>query len=196
MAAGRIPSRIGQLAVTAGALGLVLSACSSSGSSTAKAAAQKPAGTGAVVDSAHSARYGTILVTASGRTLYMFTADTSSTSNCSGACVPVWPPLTTTGTPRAGSGVSSSLLGTITRPGGARQVTYGGDPLYTFVRDSAAGQVTGEGVDNFGGLWYVLGTSGKPVKAPTGTGTAGSSGSGGHGSSGSGSSGSGSGYSY
>jgi predicted lipoprotein with Yx(FWY)xxD motif len=199
MAVGRIPSRAGRLVLAAAGLGLVLSACSSSSSTTARTAAQKPAGAGTVIDSVHSSRYGTILVSASGRTLYMFTADTSTTSNCRGACVPVWVPVTTTGTPRAGAGVTVSLLGTITRPGGSHQVTYGGHPLYTFVRDSADGQVNGEGIDNFGGHWYVVDTAGHPVTAPT-SGTAGvTSGAAGYGSSGtsSGSSaGSSSGYSY
>ena len=197
MAVGRIPSRAGRLVLAAGGLGLVLSACSSSSSSTARAATQKPAGAGTVIDSVHSAPYGTILVTASGRTLYMFTADTSTTSNCRGACVPAWPPVTTTGSPRAGAGVTPSLLGTITRSGGSHQVTYGGHPLYTFVRDSAAGQVNGEGVDNFGGHWYVVDTAGHPVKAAPTSGKAGAtSGAAGSGSSSGSTSGSSSGYSY
>ena len=42
----------------------------------------------------------------------------------------------------AGTGVSASKLGTVTRSGGVLQVTYGGKPLYWFVGDTAAGQVT------------------------------------------------------
>jgi hypothetical protein len=65
----------------------------------------------------------------------------------------------------AGSGVQASLLGTVTRSDGSKQVTYGGHPLYMFSGDSAAGQVNGEGITSFGGTWYALDASGQPVKA-------------------------------
>jgi|GEM_PF-555560 len=148
------------------ALAWALAACGSSSSTSGSAAASHAStstATGTTVASAPSARYGTILVTATGRTLYMLTGDSPAASICTGACVTAWPPLTTTGAPRAGSGVNAQLLGTITRADGTRQVTYAGHPLYTFFRDSAAGQVNGEGIDNFGGIWYVLDTAGTPV---------------------------------
>lgn len=146
-------------------LAVALGACSSSpaaGSSSSTTAAPS-SGTGASVSSAASSKYGTILVDSSGRTLYMLSGDSSTASICTAPCAAVWPPLTTTGSPQAGTGVKASLLGTITRSDGSKQVTYGGHPLYTFSHDSAAGQVNGEGINNFGGTWYVLGTSGQPV---------------------------------
>jgi predicted lipoprotein with Yx(FWY)xxD motif len=146
-------------------LGLVLAACSSSTTS-AKATPTTSAATGTTVGSATSAKFGTILVTSTGMTLYMNSGDSTTTSVCTSACTPIWPPLTTSGGPKARSDVKASLLGTLTRPDGSKQVTYNGHPLYTFVNDAAAGQVNGEGIVHFGGNWYVVNTSGQPVTSP------------------------------
>jgi predicted lipoprotein with Yx(FWY)xxD motif len=92
---------------------------------------------------------GRILVDSRGRTLYLFEKDKSRGSMCSGSCATFWPPLLTSGKPRAGAGVKAALLGTIKRAGGARQVTYRGHPLYTFKLERA-GQTRGEGLTDFG----------------------------------------------
>jgi len=107
---------------------------------------------------------GRILVDARGRSLYLFEADKGRRSSCYGACAVAWPPLVTTGKPRAGAGTKASLLGTTKRKGGALQVTYRGHPLYFFVQDRRAGQTTGEGIDGFGGEWYVLSAAGTKVE--------------------------------
>jgi hypothetical protein len=44
-------------------------------------------------------------------------------------------------------------------------LTAGGWPLYTFVKDKAPGDVTGQGVKNFGGTWYAVSPSGVAVKS-------------------------------
>lgn len=95
----------------------------------------------------------------------MLSADSATASSCTGSCPSIWPPLISTGTPRATGGAAASLLGIITRPGGARQVTYNGHPLYTFSGDTAPGQVNGEAINSFGGIWYVLDPSGHPLTA-------------------------------
>ncbi|MCL2730009.1 MAG: hypothetical protein FWE15_08295 [Actinomycetia bacterium] len=119
---------------------------------------------------AKSGPLGTILVNSKGDTLYVFQADKSSTSTCNGNCAKQWPPLTTSGTPTAGSGVNSSKLSTSTRSDGTKQVTYNGHPLYTFTGDSKAGQMNGQGLNLFGAKWYVVGTNGNAVtKAPSST---------------------------
>ena len=81
---------------------------------------------------------GSILVNVGGRTLYLFRADSGTMSACAGACASAWPPLLATGTPTAGTGLTASKLGTITRSGGTRQVTYNGHPLYLFIKDTKA----------------------------------------------------------
>jgi predicted lipoprotein with Yx(FWY)xxD motif len=98
-----------------------------------------------------------VLTNASGFTLYWFGPDSPHHSNCDGSCAAYWPPVT--GRPVAGDGVTARL-GTIERPGGVLQVTYGGHPLYTYVGDGAPGQVNGNNIDLNGGLWHEMTASG------------------------------------
>jgi len=113
---------------------------------------------------AGSSRLGQILVDSSGRTLYLFVADKGTASVCnSAACVQYWPPLLTTGAPVAGAGVNAALLGTTTRTDGKTQVTYAGHPLYYFITDKKPGDVTGQGIDGFGGPWYVVSPAGMQI---------------------------------
>jgi len=117
---------------------------------------------GARVDVAKT-RLGRILVDSKGITLYDFPPDRGTTSVCYGACAALWPPLLTKGGPIAGPGVRSSLLGTTRRKDGKLEVTYNGHPLYYFVSDRKPGQTTGQGVNQFGGPWWVLSAAGKEI---------------------------------
>src|SRR5256885_17114756 len=99
-------------------------------------ASASPQATGAAI-AVGSSRLGSILVDSSGRTLYLFVADSGTSSTCNSAsCVQNWPPLLTTGTPQALSGVNASLLGTTARGDGPTGVSYAGDPLYCFSPDT------------------------------------------------------------
>ena len=106
---------------------------------------------------------GSILVDGSGRTLYLFRADSGAMSACAGACAAAWPPLLAGGIPTAGTGVDASEVGTITRAGGARQVTYNGHPLYLFVKDVKPGQTAGQGVTAFGAAWFAVSPAGGQI---------------------------------
>ena len=109
-------------------------------------------------------RLGQGLVGGTGRTVYLFAADSGTKSACnSSACVQYWPPVLTAGAPQAGAGGNASLLGTTTREDGTTEVTYAGHPLYYFLSDKAAGDVTGQGVNGFGGPWYVISPSGVQI---------------------------------
>jgi predicted lipoprotein with Yx(FWY)xxD motif len=106
---------------------------------------------------------GNILVNNDEMTLYILTADPSGQSTCSGGCATAWPPVTITGEPVAGQGVDPSLLGTLTRPDGSQQLTYAGHALYTYSADRAPGDVNGQGIESYGGTWYVMGPDGQPI---------------------------------
>ena len=133
------------------------------------------AGSGAATDGlakAHQSRttvdvrntgLGKILVNSQGHTLYMFKKDKGTKSACTGACAKFWPPLRTSSKPRAGSRVSASKLGTTTRSDGKPQVTYNRHPLYTFAKDTKAGQTNGEGLTAFGGSWFAVSLTGNQV---------------------------------
>jgi predicted lipoprotein with Yx(FWY)xxD motif len=93
----------------------------------------------------------TVLTNARGFTLYSFAPDTPTTSKCYGSCAAYWPPVTGT-TPASPS--LPGRIGTITRTGGARQLTYNGHPLYTYIGDTAPGQANGNNLNLNGGLWH------------------------------------------
>jgi predicted lipoprotein with Yx(FWY)xxD motif len=97
---------------------------------------------------------GTVLAGVHGYTLYYYTEDKpgSGRSVCTGGCAEAWPPLVAP--VKAPAGVRlPGRLGMITRPGGVRQVTLNGYPLYTYSGDKAPGQATGNGI---GGAWHVV----------------------------------------
>jgi predicted lipoprotein with Yx(FWY)xxD motif len=120
------------------------------------------AGGGAKVATASGA-VGAMLVDGQGRTLYLWEADTTDESTCSGACAQAWPPVTTKAAATAGGAVDAKLLGTSKRSDGTAQVTYAGHPLYTFAGDTAAGQLNGQGSDAFGAEWWAVSPGGAAI---------------------------------
>ena len=103
---------------------------------------------------------GEVLVDAEGRTLYLFEADSGTTSSCTGGCETAWPPLTVTGAPVAGTGLDATKLGTAKRPDGSDQVTYNAHLLYRFSGDTAPGTTNGQGVGN---LWFAVSPEGEKI---------------------------------
>ena len=125
--------------------------------------------------SLRSTSLGKVLVGPNGRTLYLFEKDTGGKSACTGSCAAVWPPLTTTGKPTAGSGVNAAMLSVTKRPDGKSQVVYAGHPLYDYSADTKAGDTTGEGLKAFGAEWYVVAATGSKIEKGSGSASAGSS---------------------
>jgi predicted lipoprotein with Yx(FWY)xxD motif len=161
----------GPLFLVAGAMLLAACGGSSNRSSTAtpraptaqlpaapvRADASSPSSTsaGPTVITVTTAKFGIILADAKGLALYTATGDTPTQSGCTGTCLKLWPPLLLPAgqtQPTPGPGVTG--LATFRRPEGI-QVTYHGKPLYTWIKDTSAGQVTGQGVIDSGGTWYV-----------------------------------------
>jgi len=151
--------RVIPLVVLAGIVALVV-ALTSNGGKSQNAHAQSAA------DSAIRVRttsLGKVLVDAKGRTLYLFEADKPNKSNCSGACLSIWPPLTSAAKPNATGGALAAKIGTISAGGGKRLVTYSGHPLYYYVGDQKPGDTKGQGLNQFGAKWYVLAPSGNKI---------------------------------
>jgi predicted lipoprotein with Yx(FWY)xxD motif len=157
--------------VALAAVGVLAAGCGSSGSgsggmggygSSGTAPASGGASSVATV-SATSTSLGMILVDGSGRTLYLFEKDQPNQSACAGACAAAWPVDPTSGAPKAGSGATASMLGTIKRSDGSTQVTYNKHPLYYYSGDSQTGQHNGQGVDAFGAKWFAVTPAGGAV---------------------------------
>lgn len=122
-----------------------------------------PSGEGgaSVVSVASVPKLGKVIVDSKGFTLYDFHKDKGTKSACYGACAGVWPPLTTSGAPKAGEGAQASQLGTTKRSDGTVQVTYAGHPLYTYTADTKPGEVNGNDFSSYGAQWYALKPSGE-----------------------------------
>ena len=110
-----------------------------------------------------NSRYGRMLFDARGRAIYLFTREQGTKSRCYGQCAVAWPPVYTSGKPRARGGVDAGLLGTTTRRGGRRQVTYNGHPLYYYITDTKPGQITCQDIVEFGGTWLVVDPQGDAI---------------------------------
>jgi len=158
----------GWAAVALTATALAVTACGpssySSGSSGAGGAYGTPTRSSSATSGAAAAQTsalqvtrtsaGSVLASSRGLTLYYYTADKpgSGKSVCTGSCASAWPPLAAP--VRAPAGVRlPGPLGMITRPGGLRQVTINGYPIYRYAGDKAPGQAAGNGIE---GAWHVI----------------------------------------
>jgi predicted lipoprotein with Yx(FWY)xxD motif len=109
-----------------------------------------------------SALSATIVVNANGMTVYHYGVEPKNAVKCTRACASLWPPLLIAAghKPVAGPGLTASKLGTVKRPDGEIQVTYGGFALYRYSGDAKAGDVNGQGVQ---GVWHAISSSGALV---------------------------------
>ncbi|HET8747903.1 MAG TPA: hypothetical protein VFM98_20060 [Ramlibacter sp.] len=90
-----------------------------------------------------------VFVGPNGMTLYTFDRDAmgSGKSVCNGPCAVNWPPLMAKASDRA-----SGDWSIVTRDDGSRQWAYKGKPVYYWIKDTKAGDRTGEGVNN---VWHL-----------------------------------------
>ena len=91
-----------------------------------------------------------VLVGANGMTLYTFDRDVqgSGKSVCNGPCAVNWPPLMAAETDKASGDYSI-----VTRDDGKKQWAMKGKPLYYWIKDTKAGDKTGDGVQS---VWHVI----------------------------------------
>lgn len=142
-------------------LGLAgLTACGDESDTPAGGAGTSPAGGAAKLATAEVGGLGKIVVDGNGRTVYVFDNDTSGKSTCYDDCAAKWPPVPAgEGSPEL-DGVDASLVGTVTRTDGSKQLTLDGLPLYLYAGDSLAGEATGQAV---GDVWWVVAPDGKKI---------------------------------
>jgi len=158
-------SLIAGLAAVATA-GLIAACSSGSSSAAAGGGSTQQAAAGLTISSRPVSGVGTVLTSQSGRTLYTPEQEANGSIKCTGSCLGFWFPVTMAqgATPHAASSLAGKL-GSVKRPdNGDLQLTYQGDPLYTFRLDSAPGQAHGNNfTDSFGGqafIWHVATVSG------------------------------------
>jgi predicted lipoprotein with Yx(FWY)xxD motif len=157
---------VGWAAVALTALALTVTGCGKAtggsagsgyggyGNQTTTAAAPASSPVQTVALKAETTRAGMVLASGGGLTLYYYSEDKpgSGKSMCTGGCATAWPPLAAPVKAPAGVRLPGPL-GMITRPGGVRQVTINGFPVYTYAGDKAPGQATGNGME---GAWHVV----------------------------------------
>jgi predicted lipoprotein with Yx(FWY)xxD motif len=171
------------------ALGVAACGGSSNSSSDSGSKTMPATGGGDTVSTKSISGTGNVLVDSTGMALYTNNMDSGSKIACTGQCLSFWLPVAASGgQPTSADSSVQAKLGTVKRPDGTSQVSWGGKPLYTFVQDSP-GKVTGNGfTDSFGGTnftWTVATASGTAASSsPTttsGSSSGGSSGGGGYG---------------
>lgn len=142
-------------------------------SSSSSSGAAKPPDT---LSTAKVDKVGTVVVDGKGFVLYRFDKDTAKPtprSNCYGTCAAQWPPAPATGNVTV-KGIDKSLVGTVTRNDGTKQLTLAGWPLYRYAKDDEPHEAYGQGV---GGIWFAATPTGaKATTSDTGDSSGGGSG--------------------
>ena len=124
--------------------GITAAAATTSHPGSRPAASQQAAATVRTVQATVAGKTETILVNGQGLPLYYYLSDTAAKSVVTGGLAALWPPLTSASP--AGTGLTGKLAAVTDIHGD--QVAYNGHLLYTFA-DDRAGQVTGQGVQDF-----------------------------------------------
>ena len=91
---------------------------------------------------------GKALVDSKGMTLYTFDKDAGGKSMCNGPCAENWPPLM--------AAADTKAMGdwtVVKRDDGKTMWAYKGKPVYTWKKDAAPGDITGDGFNN--GVWHI-----------------------------------------
>jgi predicted lipoprotein with Yx(FWY)xxD motif len=169
------PKRISAAALATGTIALIAAGCGGAGgsSSSPPAAFTNPPAHTTTVSTTKKPDLGRILVNSEGFTVYTFSKDKQTNipcldtcperSACYEACEEAWPPVPVSGTAEAAGGVDPYEIGTTRRKNGTLQMTYAGQPLYTYSGDERPGETNGDGTGAFEGEWTAISRSGVPA---------------------------------
>ena len=167
-----IRTRPAILVAGAAAVLLTLSACSGGDYGSGVAPANQPQSANQEVSQAGGVKLavaqvgnlGQVVTDQNGLTLYRFDKDKAkpSASSCKDACAETWPPALGDSANLQLQGVDAALVGAVTRADGTKQLTLNGWPLYTYAKDTAAGEAKGQGV---GKTWFAVTPQGKKAQA-------------------------------
>lgn len=117
---------------------------------------------------ANGGPHGAHVVDSGGIALYLVEGDRAG-EKCVGDCLKAWPPVLVGAVQPSGeTGLQGAMISTTTRPDGARQVTYNGQPLYRYAADGGAGKTNGHGVKDQYGTWYLVSPQGAKVATHAG----------------------------
>ncbi|GAB3524305.1 hypothetical protein [Arthrobacter monumenti] len=121
---------------------------------------ESPAAAAAALMTAESP-VGEIVVDGEGMAVYYFDQDVpnSGESTCTGDCLVAWPPVIVDSETPEVDGVTGEV-GTIETPDGELQATIDGLPIYYYVDDKEAGDITGQAV---GDVWWLVAPNGDKI---------------------------------
>lgn len=114
----------------------------------------------ATLSTADAQAWGTYLVDQNGMSVYLYEQDEPDALACLDACTNNWPPVVADGDATIADLLDPELIGSVERPDGTMQVTYGGHPLYTYARDREPGATNGQGL---GGAFFLVSPSGESI---------------------------------
>ena len=148
-------------------LALVTAGCGSSSDTPSAVSSTSPTPTTAMSGDAlgvATTSLGKVVVDSSGYTVYLLTSDSPNTSNCSAGCLAAWPPVPPASSGKATAPGVTAKVGETQTTTGETMLTVNGWPVYRYVGDTAPGEVAGQGIASYGGVWYALSPNGKPIQ--------------------------------
>jgi predicted lipoprotein with Yx(FWY)xxD motif len=162
-------SPLRSLLAMASAASLIAAFGFSTASATASTGPKAEAASAATLTVIKVAGYGDVLANSKKKAVYIFSGDPKGGSKCTASCAKTWVPVTATGKTKAGAGVKGSMIKTFKRksPTGT-QVSYNGYALYTYPASPLQG--SGAGQAAVGGVFYLIGANGQPIKKTKGGG--------------------------
>jgi predicted lipoprotein with Yx(FWY)xxD motif len=118
-----------------------------------------------------SRNFGSVLADGKHHVLYAFSPDAPGAA-CSDSCNVTWPPfqLTHGKVLDTATALEVPLVSVVPDPEGGRMVKYANWLLHNYIGDRSPESTAGQGLDSFGGHWYLISSSGRLVeRGPTRT---------------------------